>query len=57
MTPRKNTGNGRLDRAEINVTTLKFQKIDDMIAAIGLPGRSSVSHCWTGEGGPACCTQ
>ncbi|OPY00417.1 MAG: Amidophosphoribosyltransferase precursor [Syntrophorhabdus sp. PtaB.Bin047] len=42
---------------EINVTTLKFQKIDDMIAAIGLPREKLCLHCWIGEGGPACCTQ
>lgn len=41
---------------EINVTTLKFQKIGDMIEAIGLPREKLCLHCWTGEGGP-CCTQ
>ncbi|MHB8111642.1 MAG: amidophosphoribosyltransferase [Syntrophorhabdaceae bacterium] len=40
---------------EINVTTLKFQKIDDMIAAIGLPREKLCLHCWVGEG-QACCT-
>jgi len=41
---------------EINVTTLKFQKIDDMIEAIGLPREKLCLHCWIGEGGRACCT-
>lgn len=39
---------------EINVTTLKFQKIDDMIAAIGLPREKLCLHCWIGEGQPCC---
>jgi amidophosphoribosyltransferase len=39
---------------EINVTTLKFQKIDDMIEAIGLPREKLCLHCWTGE--DTCCT-
>jgi len=38
---------------EINVTTLKYQKIEDMIEAIGLPREKLCLHCWVGEG--ACC--
>lgn len=40
---------------EINVTTLKYQKMEDMIAAIGLPREKLCLHCWIGEGA-ACCT-
>jgi amidophosphoribosyltransferase len=42
---------------EINVTTLKYQKIDDMIEAIGLPREKLCLHCWIGEGNPACCAR
>lgn len=38
---------------EINVTTLKYQRIGDMIEAIGLPREKLCLHCWVGEG--ACC--
>ncbi len=38
---------------EINVTTLKYQKIGDMIEAIGLPRERLCLHCWVGEA--ACC--
>lgn len=40
---------------EINVTTLKYQKMEDMITAIGLPRENLCLHCWMGEGA-ACCT-
>jgi len=39
---------------EINVTTLKFQKMENMITAIGLPREKLCLHCWIGEG-KACC--
>jgi amidophosphoribosyltransferase len=39
---------------EINVTTLKYQKIRDMIEAIGLPREKLCLHCWIGEDA-ACC--
>lgn len=35
---------------EIGVTTLKYQKIGDMIEAIGLPREKLCLHCWLGEG-------
>ncbi len=35
---------------EIGVTTLKYQKINDMIEAIGLPREKLCLHCWIGEG-------
>ncbi len=40
---------------EINVTTLKYQTMENMIAAIGLPREKLCLHCWIGEG-TACCT-
>ena len=40
---------------EINVTTLKFQTMENMVAAIGLPREKLCLHCWIGEG-MACCT-
>lgn len=39
---------------EINVTTLKFQKMENMTAAIGLPREKLCLHCWVGEGTPRC---
>lgn len=39
---------------EINVTTLKYQKLEDMISAIGLPREKLCLHCWIGEG-KGCC--
>jgi amidophosphoribosyltransferase len=34
---------------ELDVTTLRYQRIDDMIAAIGLPRERLCLHCWTGD--------
>lgn len=34
---------------EIEVTTLKYQNIDDMVKAIGLPKEKLCLYCWTGE--------
>ncbi|MFH1665668.1 MAG: amidophosphoribosyltransferase [Candidatus Omnitrophota bacterium] len=34
---------------DLNVTTLRFQKLEDMIAAIGLPREQLCTYCWTGE--------
>lgn len=34
---------------DINVTTLRYQTIDDMIAAIGLPREKLCLYCWNGE--------
>jgi len=36
-------------RKDINVTSLKYQAIDDMIAAIGLPAEQLCLHCWQGK--------
>jgi amidophosphoribosyltransferase len=34
----------------LNATTLRYQALDDMIKAVGLPGESLCQYCWTGEG-------
>ncbi|HRZ15042.1 MAG TPA: amidophosphoribosyltransferase [Candidatus Omnitrophota bacterium] len=34
---------------ELNVTSLKYQKLDDMVTAIGLPKEKLCTYCWTGK--------
>jgi len=36
-------------RKDLGVTTLKFQKLDDMIKAIGLPKNKLCLYCWIGR--------
>ena len=36
-------------RKELNLTSLKFQTVDDLVAAIGLPREKLCTYCWTGE--------
>jgi amidophosphoribosyltransferase len=36
-------------RKELGVTTLKYQKIDDMVEAIGLPKEKLCLYCWMGN--------
>ncbi|MBN1405871.1 MAG: amidophosphoribosyltransferase [Candidatus Omnitrophica bacterium] len=36
-------------RKDIDVTTLRYQKVDDMVAAIGLPKEKLCLFCWTGK--------
>ncbi len=36
-------------KKDIEVTTLRFQTIDDMVDAIGLPKENLCLYCWTGE--------
>ncbi len=36
-------------RRELGATTLKYQNIDDMVEAIGLPREKLCLYCWTGE--------
>lgn len=38
-------------RRELGATTLKYQNIEDMIKAIGLPREKLCIHCWVGEKG------
>ena len=34
---------------DLGATTLKYQRLDDMIKAIGLPREKLCLYCWTGE--------
>lgn len=36
-------------RKDIGVTTLRYQTLDDMIKAIGLPREKLCTYCWNGE--------
>jgi amidophosphoribosyltransferase len=33
----------------LGVTTIRYQTVDDMISAIGLPKEKLCLYCWTGE--------
>jgi amidophosphoribosyltransferase len=35
--------------ATMGLSTLKYQRLDDMVAAIGLPREKLCTYCWTGE--------
>jgi len=35
-------------RKDLNVTSLKYLTIDEMIDAIGLPEKDLCLHCWRG---------
>jgi amidophosphoribosyltransferase len=35
-------------RKELNFTTLKYQKLEDLVAAIGLPKEQICTYCWDG---------
>ena len=39
---------------DLNVTTLRYQTIDDMVEAIGLPKEKLCLYCWLGEYPRAC---
>jgi amidophosphoribosyltransferase len=36
-------------RRDLNITSLKYLAIEDMIAAIGLPADQLCLHCWLGR--------
>jgi amidophosphoribosyltransferase len=36
-------------REKLNLTSLAFQSVDDLVAAIGLPKDRLCTYCWTGE--------
>lgn len=38
-----------LIRRKLNLTSLKFQKLHDLVAAIGLPKEKLCTHCWDGS--------
>ena len=35
-------------RHQLGLTTLKYQKLDDLVAAIGLPKEKLCTYCWDG---------
>ena len=39
---------------DLNVTTLRYQTVDDMVEAIGLPRERLCLYCWLGECPKAC---
>jgi len=49
-------GNGKYQamveriRKNLDLTSLKFQKLDDLVEAIGLPKEKLCTHCWDGSG-------
>ena len=36
-------------RRRLRLTTLKYQRLDDLVAAIGLPREKVCTHCWDGS--------
>jgi len=36
-------------RKNLNLTSLKFQRLDDLVKAIGLPKEKLCTHCWDGS--------
>ncbi len=36
-------------RKDLNVTTLRYQTLEDMVEAIGLPEEKLCTYCWTGK--------
>lgn len=38
-------------RKKLNFTTLRFHRLDDLIASIGLPADKLCTYCWNGKGG------
>jgi amidophosphoribosyltransferase len=36
-------------RERLGLTTLRYQRLDDMIKAIGLPREKLCTYCWNGE--------
>ena len=36
-------------RDRLNLTSLKFQKLDDLVRAVGLPKEKLCTHCWDGS--------
>jgi len=36
-------------RQSLRLTTLKYQRLDDLVTAIGLPREKLCTHCWDGS--------
>lgn len=45
----KHTAMVEVIRKNLNLTSLKFQKLDDLVTAIGLPKEKLCTHCWDGS--------
>jgi amidophosphoribosyltransferase len=37
-------------RKHLGLTTLRYQRLDDMVDAIGLPQEKLCTYCWSGDG-------
>lgn len=42
-------------RKKLNFTTLRFHRLDDLIASIGLPEEKICTYCWNGKGCSSSC--
>lgn len=42
-------------RQQLGLTSLQYQKLDDLVAAIGLPKSRLCTYCW--DGAESCCEQ
>ncbi|MBC8342998.1 MAG: hypothetical protein H8E61_03335 [Bacteroidetes bacterium] len=55
MTEYSDTKNGKYEamveqiRKELDLSSLKFQKLSDLVDAIGLPKEKLCTHCWDGS--------
>jgi amidophosphoribosyltransferase len=36
-------------RKRLKLTTLKYQRLEDLVEAIGLPKEKVCTHCWDGS--------
>ena len=36
-------------RNKLNLSSLKFQKLDNLVKAVGLPKEKLCTHCWDGS--------
>ena len=41
-------------RRRLGFTTLRFHRLDDLIASIGLPEEKLCTYCWSGKGCSGC---
>jgi len=41
-------------RRRMNLTTLKYQRLEDLVEAIGLPRENLCTYCWNGSCGDGC---
>ena len=42
-------------RKRLNLTSLRYQRLDDLIAAVGLPKEKLCTYCWDGAECPSAC--